>query len=121
MDCVLDTVGGDLFPAHLQALRHGGRLITCGAHAGEVVELDVVRLFQHGHRVIGFGFPSEDELRTALEHVLQGRLRLPIARRFPLPDAHLAHIALGERKHVGKLLLTVPGSPADGVDRSDAA
>lgn len=108
VDCVLDTVGGDMFDRHLEALRLDGRFVTCGAHAGEMVQLDIVRLFQHGHRIIGFGFASDDELRTALELVLDGRLTVPIAASFPLPEASLAHVALAERAHVGKVLLRVP-------------
>ena len=31
-----------------------GRLVTCGAHAGEVVPLDIIELFRKGHRILGF-------------------------------------------------------------------
>jgi len=115
----LDTVGGDLFKEHLHALRHDGRLVTCGAHAGEIVDLDIVRLFQHGHRILGFGFPSEAELREALSQVLAGRLTVPIAARYPLPEASCAHVALAERTHVGKLVLTVPQvESTNGTERA---
>jgi NADPH:quinone reductase-like Zn-dependent oxidoreductase len=113
VDCVLDTVGGAQFRDHLAALRLDGRYVTCGAHAGEVVELDLVRLFQHGHRLLGFGFCTEQELRESLAHVLAGRLRVPVAARYPLAEAAAAHRALDRRQHVGKLLLhPVPGSSA---------
>jgi NADPH:quinone reductase-like Zn-dependent oxidoreductase len=105
VDCVLDTVGGPQFPDHLAALRLDGRYVTCGAHAGEVVPLDLVRLFQHGHRLIGFGFCTEEELRTSLAHVLDGTLRVPVAGRYPMADAAGAHRALERREHVGKLVL----------------
>ncbi|MDX6533159.1 MAG: hypothetical protein QOF68_903 [Gaiellales bacterium] len=110
VDCVLDTVGGPQFSKHLASLRLDGRLVTCGAHAGEVVPLDIVRLFQHGHRIIGFGFASDAELREAIDLVLDGRLRVPIASTFPLPDAGAAHAVMDRREHVGKLLLERPGA-----------
>jgi NADPH:quinone reductase-like Zn-dependent oxidoreductase len=110
VDCVLDTVGGPQFAEHLAALRLDGRFVTCGAHAGEVVELDVVRLFQHGHRIIGFGFATGAELREAVRLVLDGQLRVPIARTFALPDAGEAHAVMDRREHVGKLLLQRPGA-----------
>jgi NADPH:quinone reductase-like Zn-dependent oxidoreductase len=109
VDCVLDTVGGPQFSEHLAALRLDGRLVTCGAHAGEVVPLDIVRLFQHGHRIIGFGFATDTELREGLGHVLEGRLRVPMACRFELADASAAHAVMDRREHVGKLLLERPG------------
>jgi NADPH:quinone reductase-like Zn-dependent oxidoreductase len=105
VDCVLDTVGGPQFADHLAALRLDGRYVTCGAHAGEVVPLDLVRLFQHGHRLIGFGFCTEEELRTSLAYALDGTLRVPVAGRYPMADAAGAHRALERREHVGKLVL----------------
>ena len=110
VDCVLDTVGGPLFADHLASLRLDGRLVTCGAHAGEVVPLDLVQLFQNGHRIIGFGFCTEEELRVALGHILAGRLRVPLAARYPMAEAPEAHRALDRRLHVGKLVLTAEGS-----------
>src|SRR6478672_8880051 len=53
VDAVIDTTGGPLFADHLAAMARDGRLVTCGAHAGEVVPLDIVKLFQHGHRILG--------------------------------------------------------------------
>ncbi|HEU4974160.1 MAG TPA: zinc-binding dehydrogenase [Baekduia sp.] len=105
VDCVLDTVGGPQLQDHLATLRLDGRYVICGAHAGEVVELDLVALFQHGHRLLGFGFCTEAELRESLAHVLEGRLRVPVAARYPLSEAAAAHRDMGRRQHVGKLLL----------------
>jgi NADPH:quinone reductase-like Zn-dependent oxidoreductase len=105
VDCVLDTVGGPQLQDHLAALRLDGRYVICGAHAGEVVELDLVRVFQSGHRILGFGFCTEAELRESLGLVLDGRLRVPVAARYPMPEASAAHRDLDRREHVGKLLL----------------
>ena len=110
VDCVLDTVGGPAFADHLRALRLDGRLVTCGAHAGDVVPLDLIELFQRGHRLIGFGFCSDAELRTAIGHVLAGRLRVPLAARYPLAQAAEAHRALDRREHVGKIVLEGPAA-----------
>jgi NADPH:quinone reductase-like Zn-dependent oxidoreductase len=105
VDCVLDTVGGPLLADHLGCLRLDGRYVICGAHAGEVVPLDLVALFQRGHRLIGFGFCTEDELRTAISLALDGDLRVPVAAGYPIARAADAHRALDRREHVGKLLL----------------
>jgi NADPH:quinone reductase-like Zn-dependent oxidoreductase len=53
-DAVLDTVGGQLFGAHLSVLREEGTLVTCGAHVGKVVPLDLIPLFRNGWRIVGF-------------------------------------------------------------------
>ena len=43
VDAVIDSTGGPLFGDHVAAMAPDGRLVTCGAHAGEVVPLDLVR------------------------------------------------------------------------------
>jgi NADPH:quinone reductase-like Zn-dependent oxidoreductase len=108
VDAVVDTTGGPLFGEHLAAMAPDGRLVTCGAHAGEVVPLDIIELFRHGHRILGFRVASPDEIRTALRMALDGRIRVPVDRTFALGEAGAAHAYMDERRHVGKIVL-VPG------------
>jgi NADPH:quinone reductase-like Zn-dependent oxidoreductase len=104
-DAVLDTVGGPLFPAHLSVLREEGTLVTCGAHAGEVVPIDLVPLFRNGWRIMGFRLAPPDELATSLDLIRRGAITVPIAATFPVSDAAAAHRFLERRQHVGKVLL----------------
>ena len=104
-DAVLDTVGGDLFGTHLSLLREEGTLVTCGAHAGEVVPLDLIPLFRNGWRIIGFRVAPPGELETSLELIRRGAITVPIAETFPISDAAGAHRFLEQRQHVGKVLL----------------
>ncbi len=104
-DAVLDTVGGELFGAHLSVLREEGTLVTCGAHAGEVVPLDLIPLFRHGWRIVGFRLAPPSELAASLELIRHGSIKVPIAATFPLSDATGAHRFLEQRQHVGKVLL----------------
>lgn len=105
-DAVLDTVGGPQFGAHLEALRDDGALVTCGAHAGEIVPLDVVKVFQYGWRIIGFRIAPPDELRAAVDLIRSGMVKIPVARTFPMSQAAEAHRYLDRQQHVGKVLLT---------------
>jgi NADPH:quinone reductase-like Zn-dependent oxidoreductase len=104
-DAVLDTVGGALFGTHLSVLRAEGTLVTCGAHAGEVVPLDLIPLFRNGWRIVGFRLAPPDELAAALELIRRGTVKVPIAAAFPVSDAAQAHRFLERRQHVGKVLL----------------
>jgi NADPH:quinone reductase-like Zn-dependent oxidoreductase len=105
-DAVLDTVGGPQFGAHLAALRDDGILVTCGAHAGEIVPLDVVKLFQHGWRIAGFRIAPPDELRAAVDLIRSGVVKIPVDKTFPVSQAAAAHRYLDRQQHVGKVLLT---------------
>jgi NADPH:quinone reductase-like Zn-dependent oxidoreductase len=104
-DAVLDTVGGQRFRAHLDVLRDDGILVTCGAHAGEIVDLDLVALFQHGWRIVGFRVAPPDELRAAVDLIRDGTVTIPVDRTFPMTDAAGAHRYLDQRQHVGKVVL----------------
>jgi NADPH:quinone reductase-like Zn-dependent oxidoreductase len=105
VDVVVDTTGGPRFGEHLAAMAPDGRLVTCGAHAGEVVPLDVIELFRRGHRILGFRMARPDEIRTALRMALDGRIAVPVDRTFPLSEAAGAHAYMDERRHVGKIVL----------------
>ncbi len=104
-DSVLDTVGGSLFGTHLSVLREEGTLVTCGAHAGEVVPLDLIPLFRNGWRIVGFRVAPPDELATSLKLIRGGAISVPIAATFPVSDAAAAHRFLERHQHVGKVLL----------------
>ena len=105
VDAVVDTVGGPQFATHMAALRVDGQLITCGAHAGEVVDLDIIPLFRQGHSIRGFRVAGPDEIRHALKLALDGRVRVPVHRTFPLSETAAAHEMLDRREHVGKIVL----------------
>jgi NADPH:quinone reductase-like Zn-dependent oxidoreductase len=105
-DAVLDTAAGPQFGAHLEALRDDGILVTCGAHAGEIVPLDVVKLFQHGWRIAGFRIAPPDELRAAVDLIRNGLVKIPVDKTFPVSQAAEAHRYLDRQQHVGKVLLT---------------
>jgi NADPH:quinone reductase-like Zn-dependent oxidoreductase len=105
VDAVIDTTGGPRFGEHLAAMAPDGRLVTCGAHAGEVVPLDIIQLFRHGHRILGFRVATPDEIRTSLAMALDGAITVPVDRTFPTAQAAAAHAYMDERRHVGKIVL----------------
>lgn len=105
VDAVIDTTGGPRFGEHIAAMAPDGRLVTCGAHAGEVVPLDIVELFRHGHRILGFRVATPDEIRTSLAMALDGAITVPVDRTFPTAEAAAAHAYMDERRHVGKIVL----------------
>jgi NADPH:quinone reductase-like Zn-dependent oxidoreductase len=105
VDAVIDTTGGPRFGEHLAAMAPDGRLVTCGAHAGEVVPLDIIELFRHGHRILGFRVATPDEIRTSLAMALDGAITVPVDRTFPTAEAAAAHAYMDERRHVGKIVL----------------
>jgi alcohol dehydrogenase len=53
VDVVFEHTGTDTWPGSLLSLKRGGRLVTCGSTTGVSAEINLMRLFQQQHRIIG--------------------------------------------------------------------
>lgn len=105
VDIAIEHVGGAAFGHALECLRPNGRIVVLGGHAGEVVPLDLVRLFRNQWQVIGSRRATDAELETVLDLIAQGHLDPTIDRVLPLVDAANAHRMLEERRQFGKIVL----------------
>ena len=106
VDVVMENTGGLEFARSMQCLRKGGIVVVVGAHAGEVVDLDLIHLFRRELRVKGSRMASTDELATVIDLVATGKLSPIVHRVLPLSSAREAHEFLESRKAFGKLVLT---------------
>ncbi len=105
VDLVVEHVGGEQFGACLGALRRGGRLITCGGHAGEVVDLDIIPMFRNEWSVIGSRTGTTEEVRLVMGLVGEGSLRPRVHAALPLAEASEGHRILEAREQFGKVVL----------------
>lgn len=104
-DVYIEHVGGDLFMPSLRALRKGGRLITCGGHAGETPPLDLVELFRNEWQVIGSRVGTAAEMQLTMELMGAGKLAPDIHAALPLEQAPEAHRIIENRGQTGKVVL----------------
>lgn len=104
-DVVADVVGGRSFAALVGALSTGGRLVTCGAVAGPVVEFDLRVLYLQRRMVIGSTMHTPAQFRRLVADANAGRFAPPIAATYPLAAIHRAQEAFLAGDHVGKLVL----------------
>jgi NADPH:quinone reductase-like Zn-dependent oxidoreductase len=107
-DLVIESVGGEVLVESLKAVRHAGRLVTCGAHAGEHIDLDVIELFRKQITVQGNHYAPRRQVAHVLKLVAEGRLKPAIYRTFALEDVAEAARAMADRSVFGKMLLAVP-------------
>jgi len=105
VDLVFEHIGGEVFTKSLACLVPGGRMAVCGAHAGEVVPLDIIEFFRREIDLLGSFRATSAELRQVFDLVVEGRLRPVIHAAFPLAEAAEAHRVMERREHFGKLLL----------------
>jgi NADPH2:quinone reductase len=116
VDVVYDSVGKTTFEQSLNSLRPRGMLALFGQSSGPVPPFDASILNAKGSLFLtrpslAHHLLTRDELlRRAgdvLDWVATGRLKLRIARVYPLADAAQAHRDLESRATAGKLLLAV--------------
>jgi NADPH:quinone reductase-like Zn-dependent oxidoreductase len=104
-DLVFEHVGGELFQKAIESLRPDGRLVTCGAHSGEVVPLDIIPLFRSQHTIIGSFVYAREELEQVVRLASRGRLRPLVSASYALDEIREAFEALEARRHFGKILV----------------
>lgn len=105
---IADVVGGPSFGGLLGALGTGGRLVTCGAVAGPVVEIDLRVLYLQRRALIGSTMHTPSQFRRLVDDARAGHLAPPIASTYPLTEIHRAQEEFVAADHVGKLVL-IPG------------
>jgi NADPH:quinone reductase len=114
-DVILELVGAPNFPANLDALATGGRLMVIGVGAGATVELDLRKLMGRRSRMLASNLrsrPLEEKADAArrVEHqalplLADGRLRVPVTATFPLAEAQAAYDRFTAGGKLGKLVL----------------
>jgi NADPH2:quinone reductase len=113
VDVLLESVGGAVTEAALDALAHNGRMVVFGQASGasNMVSLDL--LMDRSIGVIGYWVtPLLDEgggavIDTILSWIADGRLRALEGPSYPVGQVAAAHSAIEARETMGKVTLTV--------------
>lgn len=105
VDLVYEHVGGETLRQSLECVAICGRVVTCGAHSGEVVPLDIIPLFRKQLALIGCYTSTSREIETVLGLAAQGKLKPVVHKVMPLAEARKAHEVIAGRQHVGKVVL----------------
>ena len=105
VDAVVDVVGGSEFGSFVDRLRTGGRLVTAGAIAGPVVQLDIRRLYLEQRTLIGSTMHTPEDFELLAELARTGALRPVVAETYPLTEIATAQRRFESKDFVGKLVL----------------
>jgi NADPH:quinone reductase len=114
VEVVYDGVGKATFEKNLNVMRLRGMLVLYGMSSGPVLPVDPARLSEKGslymaRTTLAHFTATRDELlartRGLFGMIAEGKLKLRIAKTYPLADAPQAHRDMEARKVAGKLLL----------------
>lgn len=105
---LVDNVGdAALWKPLVASLDRGGRILSCGSHAGGRVDLDLNLFYRQQLRLLSTAGTSDAEFRDALALVADGRVRPVVHHVYPLTEIRDAFRALLDRANVGKVVVRV--------------
>ncbi|MBA1231243.1 NADPH:quinone oxidoreductase family protein [Pseudomonas viridiflava] len=115
-DVIYDPVGGDLFDQAIRAIAWNGRLLVVGFASGRIPELPVNLALLKGASVVGVFWGSfaqrqpQDNaanFKQLFAWFEEGKLKPLVSQVFPLERAGEAIDALGGRRAVGKVVISM--------------
>jgi putative PIG3 family NAD(P)H quinone oxidoreductase len=117
VDVILDMVGGDYFPRHVEALGSGGRLVQIATLGGPKAQIFLPAIMQRRLTITGSTLRARSvaekgaiasALRANVWPLLEeGRVRPVVFKTFALDDAADAHRLMESSAHIGKIVLTM--------------
>ncbi len=110
IDVVVDNVAGAGFPAMLKVLKRGGRLVSSGAIAGPIVDLDMRDMYLKDLTLIGSTGWDEPVFPDLIDYIERGEIRPLLAKTFPLKDIAAAQETFMAKSHIGNFVLIPPGA-----------
>lgn len=108
VDVVIDNVAGADFSLKLKLLKRGGRLVSSGAIAGPIVEMDMRDMYLKDITVIGTTAWGENVMPNLVSYIEAGEIRPLVAGTFPLQAIADAQREFLLKKHVGNFVLIPP-------------
>jgi len=107
VDVVIDNVGASTWNQSLRALGRRGRLVTCGATSGPIVETDVRRLFWNQWTISGSTMGNDSEFDAVTNELRAGRLLPVVDSVYPLVEGRAALERLQSARQFGKVVVRV--------------
>ncbi|HEX4469469.1 MAG TPA: zinc-binding dehydrogenase [Gemmatimonadaceae bacterium] len=105
VDVVVDDVGIATWKQSLLALGRRGRLVTCGATSGPMVETDVRRLFWSQWSILGSTMGNDEEFDAIVAQFRSGKLYPPVDCVYPLAESRAAYERLEAGRQFGKVVI----------------
>jgi NADPH:quinone reductase-like Zn-dependent oxidoreductase len=102
-DVVIESIGEATWAQSIRSLNPGGRMVVCGATAGNRVELALPAVWFRQLEIIGSTMFTRSELARVVTMVASGKVKVPVDRIFPFEElpAALAHLDGGAQ--IGKV------------------
>lgn len=102
---MIESVGGEVLQKSIEAVAFNGSVVTCGAHAGENPQINIIELFRKQARLQGSHYASRYEIEHVLKLVAEGKLKPVIHKTGELKDVQDMARLVANRSFFGKMIL----------------
>ena len=106
---IVDNVMGDGLAERIKLIRRGGRLVTSGAIAGPIVNIDIRDVYLNDLRLIGCTGWCEPVFPNLVSYIENEEINPLLAKTFPLADIVTAQTEFLLKQHIGNFVL-MPGT-----------
>lgn len=104
---VADVVGGDGWPALIDALARGGRYTCAGAIAGPIVSFDLRTFYLRDLVFTGATVVPPGVFADLVGYIARGEIKPLLAASYPLEKLQEAQQAFIDKKHTGNIVVTL--------------
>ena len=107
VDVVIDSAGSASWASSLGALGRRGRLVTCGASSGPMIQTDLRKMFWNQWTLMGSTMGNDAEFDAIVGELAAGRLVPPVDLVLPLSQGRAAFERLASGKQFGKVVVSI--------------
>jgi crotonyl-CoA reductase len=118
VDMVFEHPGRSTFGASVFAAARGGRIVTCAATSGYMIEFDNRHLWMKLKRIIASHFANYQEAWNANQLLAEGKIQPMLSATYDLTEVGDAALAVHQNQAEGKLAVRCL-APADGLGIDD--
>lgn len=105
VDIVFEHTGQATWQESIMSVKHGGRIVTCGATTGFDATTDLRHIFARQLTIYGSTMASKSRLHVLLDLLSRKKFKAVIDRAFPFTEVREAHKVMENRQHFGKIIL----------------
>lgn len=105
VDMVINPVGGSTWRPTIRSLVVGGRMLICGATAGDDPELSIREIYQSHRQILGAPLGNRRDFQAVLDLLSRGELEPVLYDTMSLEEVSEAHRLIEEGMVFGKVVL----------------
>ncbi|OUM92067.1 zinc-binding dehydrogenase [Parageobacillus thermoglucosidasius] len=107
VDLVIESVGPATWDKAMDALKVGGTIVSFGATSGDIVQINLRKLYFGQFNILGTTMGSHEEFREMLRFIEEHQIRPVIDIVYPLSAAKNAFKRMIEGMQFGKICLRI--------------